>query len=127
MVVTEYITITDEDGNSIIQNDFGRIERGNITLPLILVLNNISGLDLNLISIIPTLSLFQQGEIYDTIKSTFISTDGENYFQEANISIQNGGKQKIYIKWQPRWMANIRKYRWTLEVDIQEADGEELC
>lgn len=121
------IDILDKDDAITNILDMGVVKRGNITQSFILKLRNNTGSTLENIVIKPGLSLKQRGRESDTIYSTFISSDNLNFYSSLTINLLGGEIKPIYLKYQPRWLADPMLYRWALNISLLEITGEILC
>jgi hypothetical protein len=79
------------------------------------------------ISVTPVLSPSQIGEYTDTVGSTLISIDGQNFFNELKFTLTASGEQKVYLMWQPRWLAIPKDCQWRLLVSHELIDTEGVC
>jgi len=121
------LNILDMNGFELNELNFGLLERGEKSRPLKFKIINTGLVNLKNLRIRPVMAYLQQGDIIDTVNSTYISVDGVNYLNKVNINLKIDEEKIIYIIWQPRWNCRIMQYHWALEFDLLGPTVENVC
>jgi len=117
MGVLNGIQIEDKDGNIITDEiSFHTLYREDISPPVLFYLNNTLGIDIYGLGLRTAISHEQVGRSIDTLLSTFLSSNGVDYFPEIFVNIPTMTRIPIYAQWQPPNDADFLNYVWNLEL-----------
>lgn len=113
------------DGEQIYEFNMGTVERGNLSEPQVFKLVNTGSVLMSDVIVKPFISPFQNGEVTDTVGSTLLSLDNENYLDELSLTLGPSQSTKIYLKWQPRWLAIPKTCQWSLVfIEMPKEEGD---
>ncbi len=115
------VSFQDYNGEDITELDFGEVMQGAHSPARTLVLNNTGDEDAPLI-LSSALEDEDEGREVDTVKSTFISKNGDRWYQTLGVTVPAGEALPVYVKWMPPSDGTLGECLWSLNqvIGIEE-------